>query len=105
MIEPRHSRLSSLVKSSLTQNNLPTGSGFGGSSLKLDRSEELVFSIVTDSVSILEYTDPTSIEQPSPLVLEVGKIVIVAIWFWCLIGANFCYDSLSTILRYGSQEI
>ncbi len=105
MIQPRYSRLSSLAKSSLIQRNLPTGNGFGGSSLKLTQAEELVFSIVTDSVSISPYTTPICVEQPSPLVIEVGKIVVVALWFWCLIGANFCFDSISTIVQNGAQDI
>jgi hypothetical protein len=105
MIQPRYPRLSSLAKSSLTSQNIPTGNGFGGSSLSVTQPEELVFSIVTDSISISPYTTPVCVEQPSPLVLEVGKIVVVALWFWCLIGANFCLDSISTIVNNGAQDI
>jgi hypothetical protein len=72
-----------------------------------------VFSIVTDSVSISDHTTIPPIPQSggyandkqSPLVVEAGKILVVAIWFWCLIGANFCFDSLSTIVRYCLQDI
>jgi hypothetical protein len=105
MIQPRYSRLSALSKKTLISQNLPTGNDFGGSKLQTTQPQELVFSIVTDSVSVSDYTIPIKIEQPSPLVVEVGKIVIVAIWFWCLIGANFCFDSVSNILDYGARDI
>jgi hypothetical protein len=104
MIEPRSSRLRSLSTSDRSQRNLPTGKNFSGSSLSNIQPEKLVFSIVADSISI---SDPAlvSIEPQSPLVIEAGKILVVGIWFWCLIGANFCFDSLSTIVRYCIQDI
>jgi hypothetical protein len=105
MIKPRHARLSSLAKISLTRSKLPTGSSFGGSRLKINQSEELVFSIVSDSVLIANYPTSVYLEPPSPLVIEVGKIIVVAIWFWCLIGANFCFDSISTAVGYGTEDI
>jgi hypothetical protein len=113
MIKPRHSRLRPLATSVRIQRNLPTGSSFSGSSLSIIQPEKLVFSIVTDAVSISEDPKLASIpqsggyanEQQSPLVIEVGKILVVAIWFWCLIGANFCFDSLNTIVRYCIQDI
>jgi hypothetical protein len=129
MIEPRSSRLRPLSTSDRTYRNLPTGKNFSGSSLSAIQPEKLVFSIVTDSVSASDHTTIVSIpqsggyciwrkpavgtskrsatanEQQSPLVVEAGKILVVAIWFWCLIGANFCVDSLSTIVSYWMQDI
>jgi hypothetical protein len=113
MIEPRSSRLRPLSTSDGIHRNLPTGKSFSGSSLSPIQPEKLVFSIVTDTVSVSDHTTLASIpqsggyanEQQSPLVVEAGKILVVAIWFWCLIGANFCFDSLSTIVRYCIQDI
>jgi hypothetical protein len=83
----------------------PTGKGFGGSSLKIAPSQELVFSIVGDATSVSNYTIAAAIEQRSPLVVEVGKIIIAAIWFWCLVGANFCFVSVTNILHYGARDL
>jgi hypothetical protein len=129
MIEPRSSRLRPCPTSVSIQKNLPTGKNFSGSSLSVIQPEKLVFSIVTDTISVSDHTrlgsipqsggyyiwrkpvvgtskrDPTAKEQQSPLVIEAGKILVVAIWFWCLIGANFCFDSLSMIVRYCMQDI
>jgi hypothetical protein len=105
MIQPRYSRLSSFAESSLIRQSLPTGNGFGGSTLNLTQSQELVFAIASSSVSVADYAIPVYIEQPSPFVVEVGKIFVVAIWFWCLIGADFCFSMISTIVRYGAQDI
>jgi hypothetical protein len=113
MIEPRSSRLRPLSTSDSIHRNLPTGKSFSGSSLSTIQPEKLVFSIVPDSVSVSDHTTLVSIsqsggyanEQQSPLVIEAGKILVVAIWFWCLIGANFCFDSLSTVVRYCIQDI
>ncbi len=121
MIEPRSSRLRPLSTSDSIHRNLPTGKSFSGSSLSTIEPEKLVFSIVTDTISVSDHTRLGSIpqsggyfqgkrfatanEQQSPLVIEAGKILVVAIWFWCLIGANFCFDSFSTIVRYYVQDI
>ena len=105
MIDPRSSRLHPHSKSVRIHRNLPTGKNFSGSSLSTIQPEKLVFSIVTDTVSVSDHPTLASIEQQSPLVIEAGKILVVAIWFWCLIGANFCFDSLSMIVRYWIQDI
>jgi hypothetical protein len=105
MIQPRSSRLSSRSSSPMFRQGFPTGKGFGGSCLKLNQSPELVFSIVSDSVSISDYQAPVYNEPTAPLVVEVGKIILVAIWFWCLIGTNFCFDSINTIRHYGAQDL
>jgi hypothetical protein len=113
MIEPRSSRLRLRATGAGIQRNLPTGKNFGGSNLSIIQPKKLVFSIVTDSVLVSDHTTIGSIpqsedhtnEQQSPLVVEAGKILVVAVWFWCLIGANFCFDSLSTIVRYCVQDV
>lgn len=105
MIQPRYSRLSSHSSSPMFRRNVATGRGFGGSSLKLNQSPELVFSIVSNSVSISEYKILDCETKTSLFVIEAGKIILVAIWFWCLIGANFCFDGLNTILNYGTQDL
>jgi hypothetical protein len=112
MIDPRSSRLRPYSTSANIQRNLPTGKSFSGSSLSLIQSDKLLLSIVADSILI---ADPAFASVPqsggyanepqSPLVIEAGKIVIVAVWFWCLIGANFCFDSLSTIVSSCFQDI
>jgi hypothetical protein len=121
MIESRSSRLRLRPTGAGIQRNLPTGKNFSGSSLSIIQPEKLVFSIVTDTVSGSDHPtigsslqsegyctskrDPIANEQQSPLVVEAGKILVVAVWFWCLIGANFCFDSLSTIVRYCLQDV
>ena len=120
MREPRYSRLLPVSTSSGIQRNLPTGKNFSGSSLSPIQSDKLVFSIVTDFISIPDPAlvsipqsggyckgkrDPTANEPQSPLIIEAGKILVVAIWFWCLIGANFCLDSFNTIVSYCLQDI
>ncbi len=105
MIKPQYSRLSSRSTNTQIRQELPTGNGFGGSNLKATQAEELVFAIVSDSASIADYQISVWIEQPSPLVIEAGKIAVIAVWFWCLIGADFCADLIGTIVSYCSQEI
>ena len=105
MIDPRSSRLRPHSTSVRTHRNLPTGKDFSGSNLSTIQPEKLVFSIVTDTVSVSDHPPLGSIEPQSPLVIKAGKILVVGIWFWCLIGANFCFDSLSTISRYWIQDI
>jgi hypothetical protein len=64
-----------------------------------------VLTIEHDSASIADYQIPVWIEQPSPLVIEAGKIAVIAVWFWCLIGADFFFDLIGTIVSYCSQEV
>ena len=105
MIQPRDSRLSSRSHNPMFRQTLPTGKDFGGSSLKLNQSQELVFSIDSKSVSIAGYPTPVRNQISAPFVIEVSKVVVAAIWFWCLIGANFCFDSVITIVGYGTQDL
>jgi hypothetical protein len=105
MIQPRYSRLLPQSKNTQIRKNLPTGNGFGGSSLNAAPAKKLVFSIVSDSASIADYQIPVWIEQPSPLIIEAGKIAVTAVWLWCLIGADFCVDLVGTIVSYCNQEV
>ncbi|WP_373546618.1 hypothetical protein [Chamaesiphon sp.] len=50
-------------------------------------------------------TPPVSISPQSPLVIEVGKIALLVLWFWCSIGARFCLNSISTIASSFSQDV
>jgi hypothetical protein len=98
MLQPRYSRLSSLLTTPLSKQALPTGKGFGGSRLDRTHFKELVFPVVSSSVSIADCSPPISIEQSSPLIIEVGKIFLLALWLWCSIGANFCADSINALV-------
>ena len=105
MIQPRYSKLRPSSVRSEIHRNLPTGKSFSGSNLNPIQPAEIVFSIVSDTVSIANYPEAVWIEKRSPLILEAGKIVVCAIWFWCLIGADFCADSVSTVITYCIQDI
>ncbi len=120
MREPRYSRLLPVSNSYGTQRDLPTGKNFSGSSLSPIQSDKLVFAIVTDSISIADPAlvsipqsggycqgkrSATANEPQSPLIVEAGKILAIALWLWCLIGANFCLDCLNTIVSYCIQDI
>ena len=105
MVHSRLPRLSSVIKNSLSRQTLSTGNGFGGSSLKIAPAQELVFPIVSTSVLLADSTPPTCVEESSPLVIEVSKIVVLAFWFWCLIGANFCLNSISSIVGSYTQDV
>ncbi len=111
MIQPRYSKVLSVSTHTSVRPNLPTGKNFSGSSLGVIQSDKLLLSILTDSISTptasaaIPHSGGDANEPQSPLVIEAGKILVVAIWFWCLIGANFCWDSLSTIARYCIQDI
>jgi hypothetical protein len=105
MIHPRYPRLSSVIKNALVRQALPTGNGFGGSSLKIVPEQELVLPKVSSSVLLVDPTPSTCIEESSPLVIEVSKIVVLAFWFWCLIGADFCFNSISAIVGSSTQDV
>ncbi len=105
MLHSRLPRLSSVIKNSLSRQTLSTGNGFGGSSLKIAPVQELVFPIVSTSVLLAGSTPSTCVEESSPLVIEVSKIVLLALWFWCLIGANFCFNSISAIVGSYTQDV
>lgn len=103
MLEPRYSRLSSLATSPISHQVLPTGNGFGRSNLQIDRLPGRVVSVVISSAAISEPSTP--VEKSSLLIIEVGKIFLLACWLWCSIGANFCLDSVSAVVGFGTQDI
>lgn len=105
MLQHRYSKLSSLESNRRSQQMLPTGNGFGGSNLNINRSEQLVFSIVTSSEVIPDCTRSIDGRASSPLVIEVGKIVLLACWLWCSIGVSFCSESISAIAYSFSQDV
>jgi hypothetical protein len=104
MTQSRYSRLSALVVSPIVQQTLPTGNGFGGSILKIRSGQELALPIVSSSVLISDCTAPISLQNSSPLVIEVAKIAILAFWFWCLIAVNFCSDSIVALSDFCAQD-
>lgn len=104
MLEPRYSRLSSLATSPISRPTLATGKSFGGSSLQIDRLSERVISVVISSTTISDRSTPIE-KQSSPLIIEVGKIFLLACWLWCAIGANFCLTSISAIMGAYTQDI
>jgi hypothetical protein len=100
MLDPHQARSSISVTSRLVTQNLATGNSFGSSSLKIVRYPVLVFSIAND-VAGARSTHPP---QSSSLVIEVGKIILLALWFWCAIGANFCADLISDLVGIYTQD-
>jgi hypothetical protein len=105
MLQPRYSRLSSLATTAIARSKLATGKGFGGSLLQRVPEQELVFPVISSSVSIAACQPSISVRQSSPLIVEVGKIVLLAGWLWLSIGANFCGDRISSIVSTYSQDI
>jgi hypothetical protein len=105
MIQPRYSKLSFLGTGTVVKKGLPSGSSFGGSDLKTAQLQTSVFPIVSSTLLRADNQLPVATLQSSPLVIEVGKIIVVMIWFWCLIGANYCIDIINTTAGYGSQDI
>jgi hypothetical protein len=104
MLEPRYSRLSSLRTSPIARQILPTGNGFGGSNFKSVRFEVVALPVIISSTSILDRSTPIEL-QSSPLLVEVGKIFLLACWLWCSIGANFCLNSVGAIVDFCTQDI
>ncbi|AFY93987.1 hypothetical protein [Chamaesiphon minutus] len=105
MLQPHSSGLSQLVTSSLARTKLPTGKSFGSSTLKVVPLSELMLPIAIDSESMADRTSEIAQQQPSSLAIEVGKIVVVALWFWCLVGANFCFDTINSISNFRPSEV
>ena len=105
MIQPRYSKLSSLGTGTSNKQRLSTGNGFGVSNLEISQLQASVFPIVSSTVLRADDLLPVATLVSSPLVIEAGKIIVVTIWFWCLIGANYCFDLVNQIAGYGSQDI
>jgi hypothetical protein len=104
MLQPRSLRSSSFI-TPLVRQTLPTGNGFGGSNLKIVRLQELVFPIVNSSLLIADRNLSSSTQQQSPLIIEVGKIFLLALWLWLSIGANFCFTSISSIASFSTPDV
>jgi hypothetical protein len=104
MPEPRHPRLSAFA-TPLVRSALPTGNGFGVSNLKVLRCPELVFPIEDSSVMKARFPVSIYTQQSSPLIVQVGQIAILALWLWCAIGADFCFNSVRAISTYGTQDV
>ena len=105
MIQRRHATSSTLILSPLVQPKPPTGNGFGCSNLKVERLEASGLPIVSGSTMSVNCAPPASISPQSPLVVEVGKIALLVLWFWCSIGARFCLNSISTIAGCFTQDV
>jgi hypothetical protein len=106
MLQPRSSsRLSFFITSPLVPQILPTGNCFGGSSLKIVRFQALVLPIASRYVLNGDRLPSISTKQTSPLIVEVGKIILLTLWFWCLIGANLCSDSINSIASLCTQDV
>jgi hypothetical protein len=104
MLQPRYSRLSSFVTMPILKHTLPTGRGFGGSNFNSTQFQSLVFPVVSSAVSLAECPPPISDRQSSALIIEVGKIFLLALWLWCAIGANFCFNSINALAAYCAAD-
>lgn len=107
MTQSRYSKLSSLVVSLVVQQILPTGNGFGGSNLNISSEQELVLPVISSSISISGCNVPISThtnQNSAPLVIEVGKIALLAGWFWCLIAVNFCSDRIVALANFCDRD-
>ena len=97
MLQPRYFRSSFIINPPVRQ-VLPTGKGFGGSNFAIVRDrEELVSALATGLPSI-------TTQPQSPLVFEFTKILFLALWLWCLVGANFCVNSVTAIANVSTQD-
>jgi hypothetical protein len=105
MQHPRYPRLSSLVTTPLAKHVLPTGKWFGCSTLNINQVPSSVFPLVSSAIFIAECTPPVIVKQSSPLIIEVGKILLLALWLWCSIGANFCFNSINALAAYCTSDV
>ncbi len=104
MIQRRYSSFSALVISPLVQVKFATGKGFGGSNFnKIGHFQQLVVPIGGSTMTSDDTASSCDIHS-SPLVIQVGKIALLACWFWCLMGANFCANSISTIAHLSAAR-
>jgi hypothetical protein len=97
MLQPRYFRSSFIVNPPVRQ-VLPTGKGFGGSNLAIVRDREELVS------SLAECSSPVAARPQSPLLVELTKILFLALWLWCLVGANFCANSMTAIANVSTQD-
>jgi hypothetical protein len=90
MLQPYHSKSFPQGLSHPLRETLPTGNNFGGSNLITLPSK--IFSpteIVSNFVSIGR--------KSSELLIQLLSLILVTIWFWCLLGA------VNIALRWGKK--
>ena len=93
MLHPRFLK-SSAFGTPLIRQPLPTGNGFGSSSLNIARLQELGFEVISSSRRSAVHPLANRTQPWSSLLLEVGKIFLLALWLWCAIGFNSCFNGL-----------
>ncbi len=103
MLQPRYSKPSLFITNPPIRQSLPTGKGFGGSNLNLDRDGELVLPLANPVIPIAVCPQPVAAQPQSLLLVEFVKIVGLALWFWCLLGANFCVNCVGAIANVDPQ--
>jgi hypothetical protein len=103
MLQPRYSKPSFFVGNPPIRRSLPTGKGFGGSNLNLDFDGELALPLLNPALPIAVSPQSVPLPQQSPLLVEVLKIVGLALWLWCLLGANFFVDRVGAIANTAPQ--
>jgi hypothetical protein len=104
MLQPHSSGLSQLVTNPLSRTKLPTGKSFGSSTLNVLSLQELVLPIEIEAEEIADRPNEIS-QSPRSLAIAVSKIVVVALWFWCLVGANFCFDTINSIANFRTPDV
>jgi hypothetical protein len=83
---------------------LPTGKSFGGSDLRCDLAPQ-VFLPFESSSSIDCGPGEIALQPAAPLIITVGKILLCAVWFWCLAGANFFIQTIDAIVTPFSPDL
>ncbi|WP_310488438.1 hypothetical protein [Chamaesiphon sp. VAR_69_metabat_338] len=104
MLQPRHSKPSLFISNLPICQSLPTGNGFGGSTLNLDLDWESIWPLANPTPPIVASPQPAIVQQQSPLLVEAVKIICLALWLWCLLGANFCVNCVGAIANVAPQS-
>ncbi|WP_373542990.1 hypothetical protein [Chamaesiphon sp.] len=106
MIRHRYSQFSLPAISRLVHPKLSTGSGFGCSTLGTTvRRPELVSPLTSSTASGATDLETVGVGESSQLIIEVGKIALLACWLWCAIGANFCRERIDAIATYAARDL
>ncbi len=105
MLQNSYSRFSSLGLDFLDRQKLPTGKAFGGSNLNTAACKQLPLSPVNNSVVLVDTASTLEVRSSLLPVVEVGKIICLALWLWVSIGINFCLNSISGIDCSYSQDL
>ncbi len=103
MSHPRHP-ISAFI-TPIVRAALPTGKGFGGSNLHVFQCSKLLVPSIDGSVVNAQHSVSIYTQQSSPLIVKVGKILILSLWLWCAIGADFCFNSVRAISTYKTQDV